>query len=489
MEHTDKIRPSVVVRRTTPDGRGVSADSPARPVILVRRFRPGLGAHLLDHFASGSWSQEEKQLPINIRELRAIRLGLQEFQHLVEGLTVGVCGQHHSTSVCEETGRNDVRCSEFRGSISSPVDRVPECRSPTTVCYGISQCSCGFVKPLEPSDRFRVDIGSGSGGRTSSEVAGERGPVRNFSKLPDPSLLFADQRSDGGRNSRLSSIMGRSIGVCVSSVCSDQGSHQETAVVSECLSNADCSLVASEGAVPGPSRVGNRTTLSASLSPGPITSTSLSSAPSSTSCASASRVATVERFTREVGVSRQVAQQLVQCHRASLQRLYQHCYRQWCASRGHTVSVLSIAKIADFLLFLRKEKGLAVLSIKGFWSMLTSVFKFRLPEIQDSFIIKDLIRSFEQERPPRSPNPPSWDLVKVLSFLRDAWFEPLTTCNFHMLTMKVLFLLFLATAKRASELHALSRWVAFQGKIYLFPTYRNLLLKQNLNVILYLDFL
>ena len=35
---------------------------------------------------------------------------------------------------------------------------------------------------------------------------------------------------------------------------------------------------------------------------------------------------------------------------------------------------------------------------------------------------------------------------------------------FIVSTMKVLFLLSLATTKRVSELHALSRWVAFQGK-------------------------
>ena len=70
-------------------------------------------------------------------------------------------------------------------------------------------------------------------------------------------------------------------------------------------------------------------------------------------------------------------------------------------------------------------------SIKGFCSMLSSVFKFRLPEIQDSFILKALLRSFELERPPRSPNLPSWDLVKVLSFLRNSRFELLLSCDFH----------------------------------------------------------
>ena len=90
------------------------------------------------------------------------------------------------------------------------------------------------------------------------------------------------------------------------------------------------------------------------------------------------------------------------------------------------------------------------------------MFKSRLPEIQDSFLLHDLIRSFELERPSRSPNPPAWDLLKVLSFLRSLMFEPLAP-DLCTVTMKVLFLLSLVTAKRVSELKALLRKVAFHG--------------------------
>ena len=74
------------------------------------------------------------------------------------------------------------------------------------------------------------------------------------------------------------------------------------------------------------------------------------------------------------------------------------------------------------------------------------------------------MQSFELERPPHLPNPLSRDLVKVLVFLRDARFEHLSSCDFHFLTMKVLFFISLAATKRVSELHALSQLVAFQGK-------------------------
>ena len=51
------------------------------------------------------------------------------------------------------------------------------------------------------------------------------------------------------------------------------------------------------------------------------------------------------------------------------------------------MSAPSVAKITDFLLFLRRDRGLSVSAVKGFRSMLTSVFKYRLPELSDHFLL------------------------------------------------------------------------------------------------------
>ena len=53
-------------------------------------------------------------------------------------------------------------------------------------------------------------------------------------------------------------------------------------------------------------------------------------------------------------------------------------------------------------------------SIHGFRSALSSVFKFVLPEIQDSFVLWDLICSFELESPLSPVDPLIWNLVWVL---------------------------------------------------------------------------
>ena len=52
---------------------------------------------------------------------------------------------------------------------------------------------------------------------------------------------------------------------------------------------------------------------------------------------------------------------------------------------------------------------------------------------------------------------------KVLAFLSSSEFEPLQEKDLRHITMKVLFLVSLATAKRISELHAISRIVLSRG--------------------------
>ena len=111
-----------------------------------------------------------------------------------------------------------------------------------------------------------------------------------------------------------------------------------------------------------------------------------------------------------------------------------------------------------------KSKGAALSTIKGYRAMLSAVFKFPFPEISTSPILKDLIRSFEISAPRPLFPPPPWDLDKVLLYLSGPPFEPLARASFLDKTKKALFLLAMATAKRVSELQALSFSVSFQGE-------------------------
>ena len=90
-------------------------------------------------------------------------------------------------------------------------------------------------------------------------------------------------------------------------------------------------------------------------------------------------------------------------------------------------------------------------------------FRWKLPDLSSSSVIRDLIRSFSIQRPIQKVSPPDWDLDHVLKALRLSPYEPLGEASFRDLSKKTLFLLSLATAKRVSEIQALSHKVAKLG--------------------------
>ena len=61
---------------------------------------------------------------------------------------------------------------------------------------------------------------------------------------------------------------------------------------------------------------------------------------------------------------------------------------------------------------------------------------------------------------------PSWDLPKVLEFLRGRPFEPMQSASLRDLTLKTIFLIAIASGRRCSELHALAigRFMVFSNE-------------------------
>ena len=82
--------------------------------------------------------------------------------------------------------------------------------------------------------------------------------------------------------------------------------------------------------------------------------------------------------------------------------------------------------------------------------MLASVFKWKLPDISSSLIIKDLFRSFSKTRPPKPVAPPTWDVNTVLRALCRPPYEPLSNASFRDLSKKTLFLVSLAMYSQKS---------------------------------------
>ena len=119
--------------------------------------------------------------------------------------------------------------------------------------------------------------------------------------------------------------------------------------------------------------------------------------------------------------------------------------------------ILSRPEVADFLLHLFQEKKCQVSTIKGYRSTISNTLKFKSDNnIGSDHVISELIKSFELQRPVERSLAPKWDLSCVLSSLCSEPYEPLHKASRFHLTLKTVFLLALATAKRVSEIHAFS---------------------------------
>ena len=65
-----------------------------------------------------------------------------------------------------------------------------------------------------------------------------------------------------------------------------------------------------------------------------------------------------------------------------------------------------MTKVAAFLFYLREKKRFSVSTIRGYKSMLASVFKFCYREVFEDPLLTDLLRSFEVEIPKKSLQQP-----------------------------------------------------------------------------------
>ena len=389
-----------------------------------------------------------------------------------------VLRQHHHSSLFSSFGRDVLFHSERHSKGGSPLGGESPRPSSAPVHHGVVQCHRGRSKSPQSGDRVGMDPSPGGSRSAGPQMASGDRSVCNLLDREASSVFLTGLRSAGSGDGCSSPALGRSPSLCLSSDRHHKESSSQTEVLEELRVDSHRSVLASEGLVPGPSGTVVRRSHHSVRSKRSSKTVPLPPIPPKSAYASADCMATIKRFARQADFSPAVAGQLIFSRRLSTRLNYQTrwgTYRKWCRDFGHRSSSPSIAKIADFLTYMFKSKGAALSTIKRYRTMLSAVFKFPLPEISTSPILKDLIRSFEISAPRPLFPPPPWDLDKVLQYLSGPPFEPLARASFLDKTKKALFLLAMATAKRVSELQALSFSVSFQVEdlvLYYDPFFR-----------------
>ena len=434
--------------------RGCRSFPPStRLELLLRRVRRRLGRHRrgkpsvrsLDSKPKGTLHQPQGDDGSAERPLR-----VQLFSQRQDDRSL--LRQCHDSRLPQAIGRHEVSGPVPQSEGDSPVGRIHGDHATLPVYPGVSQHESGSSQSAQSGDRIGMDATLGGSPRSSPPVAGDHRPIRDLADSKAPSVLCSSVRTQGSGGRCIPPALGQPPGICLPSHSHHKESSSQTESLSQLRSHSDRPLLASKGMVSrstGTSiRHSNRTTQT------------------SRSAATSDCVATLKRFASQAGFSETVAGQLAVCRRKSTRLNYQARwgkFRKWCRDFHHRSSEPTIPKIVEFLTFLFKTEKAAVSTIKGYRAMLSSVFKFCLPEISSSPILKDLVRSFEISAPRPLHHSPPWDLDKVLEYLSGPPFEPLAEASFRNMTRKALFLLAMATAKRIGELQALSFSVSHRG--------------------------
>ena len=445
--------------------RRVSAPSVSRPTLLVRRLGRGLGrpSRLSGRFGpvgppSGSVVYQRQgtarcsggTFPVPVSPPRS---------H-------GGCllRQHHGGRLPSQGGWHQVSSPQHLGSGDLALDGVPLHPPGSTVPSGLQQRPGRRPVSPSPTPTYRVVSKHDRLSVFEKTVDGSNRFVCNLSQSSLFDLLLPFPGSEVSRHGRISPVPGRPSGLRVPSGGCHSACSREAPGLHGDGTHSCGSPLGSAPLVFGPSPALASSSSDPTIPSRPPALASVSSSLPGSPSAQASCLATLQRFTRAAGFSSAVAEQSSVARRPSSHEVYQvrwSIYRKWCRSNGHSVSRPTLAKVADFLYWLRYTRGLSVFSLRGYRSVLSAVFRFHLPSLSSDPVIRDLLRSFRLSSAERVLRPPAWDLSKVLTYLVSPAFEPLSQASFRALTMETLFLLALATAKRVGELQALSSIVTF----------------------------
>ena len=422
----------------------------------------GWGAHLGGELTSGLWSLSEQALSINARELLAVETALLFFAPQVQGSVIPLFADS-STAIAYLRNQGGT-LSRTLNSIAQRILRSAE--------------SLG-VTLAPPFILGRHNVMADALSRPNQVLGSEWSlKIEVFQELRKRWLVSIDlfATSLNHRCSLYFSPFHNPSAVATDALLQDWNgwlayTFPPWALIPAVLivwspPDVDRSLLVSASVVSGASGSGCGRSGDTSSVQRSSQTTSLPSIPSGGVKAVSSCLETIQRFAQSQGFSTHVAQHSALARRPSSRAGYQArwaVFRKWCHDKGHSVSHPSLQKIADFLFWLRRTRKLSVSAVMGYRSMLSAVFRSVLPEISSSSVLQDLLRSFKVEVPSLVVRPPSWDLLRVLMYLRSPVFEHLHKSSLRNLSRKTLFLLSLATAKRVGELQALSRAVFFSS--------------------------
>ena len=372
---------------------------------------------------------------------------------------VGVNGQHHSGSLYKASGRDSFHRTLRRSAELPEFVLSPQHTAVNEAHTGQVQHSSRPDVPSRQTDLHRVVPESGN----SKHDFPDHGlsinrPVRHTSEPQAAILCVTHTGSEGAINRCPHDGLESHTCICVSTVPSYTSCDKQSTVIPVQDSIDSTSMARQTMVSRAPRSVGVATGISASNSK-PACSAKRQDSASKPGPSTASRLGIVKQSLRDRQFSSDVAEHVSKARRESTVKVYDakwQIFRDW-ADQRKIDPIQATPLVADFLTFLFSVKKCQVSTIKGYRSTISNTLKYKTGyDFGSHPVLSELIKSFAKQRPVDRPLAPKWDLAFVLSHMCKAPFEPLDKALLFHLSVKTVFLVTLATARRVSEVHAFS---------------------------------
>ena len=412
---------------------------------------------------SVSWTMDRRPIPAPhqcVRDESNFSLSITSSSQGKEHHCTGIHGQHYSGGLYKASGRDSfhrtlrrsVECPEF--VLQSQHTAVSEAHT------GQVQHSSRPDVQSGQTDLHRVVLESGNSKQSFPDHGlSVNRPVRHTSEPQATILCVTHTGSEGAINRCPIDGLESHTRLRVSTVPSHSSCDKQNKVI-PVQDSIDSTFMARQTMVSrAPKSVGVTTGISAS-NPKPTCSAKRQDFASKPGPSSASRLGIVKQSLPDRQFSSDVAEHISRARRESTVKVYDakwQIFRHWADQRKIDPIQATPQIVADFLTFLFSVKKCQVSTIKGYRSSISNTLKYKTGyDFGSHPVLSELIKSFAIQRPVDRPLAPKWDLAFVLTHMCKAPFEPLDKASLFYLSVKTVFLVTLATARRVSEVHALS---------------------------------
>ena len=367
-------------------------------------------------------------------------------------------GQHNCILLHQQGGRYEIRFSlcpalETPILVSSQEDNSAGKTHPRSL-----ECHSGQTIQTQSSDSDQVvPVSTGI-----QSLVFKMGPTSDRSlcdsvQSQTSQVCFSGSRfgSLGGGCSQ--SFIEKSGRVCLPSSLPSQSSRIKTRGSGLSQDDTDRPGLAQHALVLGPDQSVKSDSVQSSLGEVPIDPAIQRPPPqeleSSKSACLAPRASSIKRQ----GFSDEVAARIEAPQRSSTRAVYKSkwaIFVKWCESNQVDFRSPSLKQVADFLLYLFKERHLQPSTIDGYRTAIADMIGNDTIQFGKDENLTRLLDSFHRDKPKGRRGVPAWNLSLVLHQLTKAPFEPMRKASLKHLTFKTVFLLALGSGKRQSEIHA-----------------------------------